>query len=297
MKYIPLVLLAAALPVAAQMSDPSQPAGSSSTPDSSQPADPNAPPSTNAADATPVGPPMTNTPGMANPADTETVVQAEPLDQATAENARSAPRASTSTTTSSSGSALAALSPDPFSDPLIAQIVVRYQKAWDGDKKETKALTADIERWMKDEPNNYLLMAYLGSVYALDSRDSWIGPGKLDYLKKGEKELDAAIAGDPSNPAIRLLRAMNYYELPAIFGKHRAAHDDFNYLVQELSGALPMSYALTNDTRQAIYYYAGLSFQQFSETAAARDAWQRGVAIAPQSGLGGKMQAELSKLK
>jgi hypothetical protein len=297
MKYIPLIFLAAALPVAAQMSDPTQPAGASSTPDSSQPADPNAPPATNAADATPVGPPMTNTPGMANPADTETFVQAEPLDQATAENARSAPRASTSTTTSSSATAPAALSPDPFSDPLIAQIVVRYQKAWDGDKKETKALTADIERWMKDEPNNYLLMAYLGSVYALDSRDSWIGPGKLDYLKKGEKALDDAIAGDPSNPAIRLLRAMNYYELPAIFGKHRAAHDDFNYLVQELSGALPMSYALTNDTRQAIYYYAGLSFVQFSEKGAARDAWQRGLAIAPQSGLGGKMQAELSKLK
>ncbi len=58
-----------------------------------------------------------------------------------------------------------------------------------------------------------------------------------------------------------------------------------------------MSYAVSNDTRQAIYYYAGLSFQQFSETVAARDAWQRGVAIAPQSGLGGKMQAELSKLK
>jgi hypothetical protein len=293
MKYIPLVLLAAALPVAAQMSDPSQPADSSTSADSSQPAD------TNAADSTPVpiGPPITNTPGMANPADTEPVVVAEPLDQATAEAAKTGPQPAAPSSTSSSAPAAAALSPDPFSDPLIAQIVVRYQKAWDGDKKEAKALTADIERWMKDEPNNYLLMAYLGSVYALDSRDSWIGPGKLDYLKKGEKELDAALAGDPSNPAIRLLRAMNYYELPAIFGKHRAAHDDFTYLVEQLSGALPMSYALTNDTRQAIYYYAGLSFEQFSENAAARDAWQHGLALAPQSALGVKTQAELSKLK
>jgi hypothetical protein len=296
MKYIPLFLLAAALPAAAQMSDPSQPAdtSSSSTPDASQPA------STHSADATPapVGPPLTNAPGMANPADSEPVVVAQPLDQATAAMAAKKAEASAPTLTPSGNSGgPPALSPDPFSDPLIAQIVGRYQKAWDGDKKETKALTADIERWMKDEPNNYLLMAYLGSVYALDSRDSWIGPGKLDYLKKAEKALDAAIAGDPSNPAVRLLRAMNYYELPAIFGKHAAAHEDFSYLLQQLSGALPMSYDLTNDTKQAIYYYAGLSDVQFSDKDGARDAWQRGLAIAPQSGLGGKMQAELNKLK
>jgi hypothetical protein len=293
MKYTLFVLLVAALPVAAQMSDPTQPA------DNSQPADTSTPPSSNAADSTPapIGPPITNTPGMANPADSEPVVVAQPLDQATAEAAKTATQLSAPSATSTSTPPSSALSPDPFSDPLIAQIVVRYQKAWDGDKKETKALTADIERWMKDEPNNYLLMAYLGSAYALDSRDSWIGPGKLDYLKKGEKALDAAIAGDPSNPAIRLLRAMNYYELPAIFGKHRAAHDDFNYLLQQLSGSLPMSYALTNDTKQAIYYYAGLSDVQFDDPAAARDAWQRGLAIAPQSKLGIKTQVELSKLK
>jgi hypothetical protein len=190
-----------------------------------------------------------------------------------------------------------ALSPDPFSDPLIAKIVVRYQKAWDGDKKETKALTGDLERWCKDEPDNYLLLAYLGSVYALDSRDAWIGPGKLDYLKKADKALDDAVNGDSSNPAIRLLRAMNYYELPAMFGKHRAAHDDFEYLLAQLKGTLPMPFTLSNDSRQAIYYYAGLSELQFSQPADAKDAWQTGWSIDPKSKLGMKMQGELAKLK
>ena len=190
-----------------------------------------------------------------------------------------------------------ALSPDPFSDPLIAKIVVRYQKAWDGDKKETKALTGDLERWSKDEPDNYLLLAYLGSVYALDSRDAWIGPGKLDYLKKADKALDDAVNGDSSNPAIRLLRAMNYYELPAMFGKHRAAHDDFEYLLAQLKGTLPMPFTLSNESKQAIYYYAGLSEMQFSQSADAKDAWQTGWSIDPKSKLGMKMQAELAKLK
>ena len=190
-----------------------------------------------------------------------------------------------------------ALSPDPFSDPLIVKIVARYEKAWQGDRKETKSLTADLERWCKDEPDNYLLMAYLGSVYALDSRDAWIGPGKLDYLHKGDKALDAAVSGDPSNPAVRLLRAINYYELPAVLGKHRAAHDDFEYLLAQLKGTLPMPFTLTNDSKQAIYYYAGLSELQFDQKEDAREAWETGLALDPKSKLGGKIQAELAKLK
>lgn len=189
------------------------------------------------------------------------------------------------------------LSPDPFSEGLIVQIVARYDKAWNGDKKETKSLTSDLERWTKDEPNNFLMLAYLGSTYALDSRDAMWPPSKLDLLKKAGKELDAAVSGDTSNPAIRLLRAMNYYELPSMFGKHQAAHDDFQYLLQQLKGVLPMPYALTTDTKQAIYYYAGLSDVQFSDQAGARDCWAKGLALAPNSKLGLKIKAELAKLK
>jgi hypothetical protein len=291
-----LILLLTALPLAAQMSDPNQPADN--------PAPSSDASATNAAPAAPA--PAGSSAVPFNPAENEPVIQAPPvsdtstndapMDEAHVIHAPPAPN----TPDVSSGipdGAPPALSPDPFTDPLIVQVVARYQKAWDGDKKEAKSLTADLERWMKDEPNNYLLMAYLGSAYALDSRDSWIGPGKLSYLKKGDVALDTAVKSDPTNPAIRLLRAMNYYELPAMFGKHRAAHDDFAFLIEQLHGALPMPYALTNDTKQAIYYYAGLSDIQFDDQAGAKDAWQTGLALAPQSPLGVKIQAELSKLK
>jgi hypothetical protein len=187
--------------------------------------------------------------------------------------------------------------PDPFSDPVIVQVVARHEKAVNGDKKETKALTADLERWTQDEPGNYLLLAYLGSAYTLDSRDAWPGPGKLSYLRKGGTTLDAAVKGDPQNPAVRFVRALDFYELPAIFGKHRAANDDFHRLIAQLEGTQPMPYTLNVDTAQAIYYYAGLSDEQFSQTAQAKDAWRRGIALAPQSKLGQKMQAELDRLK
>ena len=108
-----------------------------------------------------------------------------------------------------------------------------------GDTKETKALTADLEKWTKEQPTNYLLQAYLGSVYTLDSRDAWPGPGKLTYLKNGGKVLDAAVAAAPDNPAVRFVRAIDYYELPSIFGKRQTARDDFQILLKQIDGDAP----------------------------------------------------------
>jgi hypothetical protein len=259
MKFV-LPLLLASLPLAAQTTNP-------------PPAPDEAAPATNSA-------PMTSD-------SSEPAVINAPAPQATA-----APEAPAALTNPADVPL-----PDPFSDPVIKQVVARHEKAVNGDKKETKALTADLERWTQDEPQNYLLLAYLGSAYTLDSRDAWPGPGKLTYLRKGGAALDAAVQGDPQNPAVRFVRAINFYELPALFGKHRAAHDDFEYLLAQLKGTLPMPYTLNADTRQAIYYYAGLSEVQFSQQSLAKDAWQSGIALAPQSKLGQKMQAELNKLR
>jgi hypothetical protein len=186
---------------------------------------------------------------------------------------------------------------DPFSDPLIKTVEARHEKAVKGDAEETKKLTTDLEKWTKEQPNNHLLQAYLGSVYTLDSRDAWIGPGKLTFLKKGGATMDAAVAADPNNPAVRFVRAIDYFELPAIFGKRQTARDDFQLLVKQIDGTVPNAYILSVETRQAIFYYAGLSYQQLSEPTLAKDVWTRGLKLDPKSVLGGKMKAELDKMK
>jgi hypothetical protein len=185
---------------------------------------------------------------------------------------------------------------DPFSDPLIKSIQARHDKAVAGDKKETQALTADLEKWTKLHPDNHLLQAYLGSVYTLDSRDAWPGPGKLTYLQNGGKELDAAVLAAPNNPAVRFIRAIDYFELPAIFGKRQTARDDFVALLKEVDGEIKTPYVLNTETQQAIYYYAGLSFKQMDQPDDARKAWTSGAALNPTSALGVKMSTELGKL-
>jgi hypothetical protein len=186
---------------------------------------------------------------------------------------------------------------DPFSDPLIKQVQARQEKAVNGDTKETKALTTDLEKWVDEQPTNYLLQAYLGSVYTLDSRDAWPGPGKLTFLRKGGQWLDGAVASAPDNPAVRFVRAIDYFELPAIFGKRQTARDDFQILLKQVDGETKTPYVLNTETQQAIYLYAGQSFYQMSQYPQAKDAWQRGWALDPKSDLAAKISAELVKVK
>jgi tetratricopeptide (TPR) repeat protein len=186
---------------------------------------------------------------------------------------------------------------DPFSDPLIKQVQARHEKAVNGDSKETKALTADLEKWVEEQPNNFLLQAYLGSVYTLDSRDAWPGPGKLSYLKKGGQWLDAAVSSAPDNPAVRFVRAIDYYELPFFFGKGKTARDDFQILLKQVDGETPTPYVLNTETQQAIYLYAGKSFYQLSEYPQAKEAWQKGLKLAPTTNLGKKIAEELKNVK
>ena len=189
------------------------------------------------------------------------------------------------------------LQTDPFNDPLIKQVQARHEKAVYGDTKETKALTSDLEKWTQEQPTNYLLQAYLGSVYTLDSRDAWPGPGKLTYLRNGGKWMDGAVAAAPDNPAVRFVRAIDYYELPFFFGKGKTARDDFQILLKQIDGEIKTPYILNIETQQAIYYYAGLSFKQLSQLPQAKDAWQRGLALDINSALATKIKMELGKVK
>jgi hypothetical protein len=186
--------------------------------------------------------------------------------------------------------------PDPFADPLIRQVQARHEKGIEGDKQAVIDLENDLEKWTKEQPKNFLLMAYLGSTYTLRSRDSFPGPGKFNYLKSGLKTMDEAVEKDPHGVGPRFIRAVNNINLPAFCNRRDNARSDFQKLLAQIQTPDDGG-ALNIETRQAIYYYAGLSYKQLKEPAQARNTWQAGKNLAPTSPLANKMQAELSKLK
>lgn len=186
--------------------------------------------------------------------------------------------------------------PDPFQDPFYQSIHTRHQKAVDGDKKEVPLLIQELERITQQRPYDSLLLAYLGSSYTLLSRDTFPGPKKMEYLKKGGKTLDAAVNQEPLNSATRFIRAVNYYQLPALFNKKSTAREDFKILVQQIED--PQSHqSLNDDTRQAIYYYAGLSYMQMKQPEEARSTWNKGLKISELSPLAEMIKKEIARLK
>jgi tetratricopeptide (TPR) repeat protein len=183
---------------------------------------------------------------------------------------------------------------DPFDNQLVRQIQKRHDKGVDGDVEEVKALVTDLEKLTKEQPANYMLLAYLGSAYTLRSRDCWPGPSKFHFLKEGLKTMDDAVEKDPKNIGVRFIRAVNNLNLPAFLNRRDEGRKDFKVLLEQIK-AMPKN-EINLETSQAIYYFAGISYKQLDEEKKARDAWKRGEELDPNTPLGLKIKTEITKL-
>ncbi|WP_017259758.1 hypothetical protein [Pedobacter arcticus] len=63
-----------------------------------------------------------------------------------------------------------------------------------------------------------LILAYLGSVEAIQGKHAWNPVNKLSYLKKGFATIDKAVAKDPNQLEVRFLRFSLQYYVPAFLG-------------------------------------------------------------------------------
>ena len=182
---------------------------------------------------------------------------------------------------------------ETYSHPLLNQIYEMHSLAESGNEDATRRLVAWLEELTAEQPENGILLVYLGSAYTLASRDAFIGPGKLRYLMSGRDCMDRAVALRPEDPNVRFIRGINNYHLPTIFNRRSIARDDFRKLVDQLS-ANPK--CLDPLTSQAIYYYAGLCFAQLEEEKNARSSWQKGLDLKISGPLTAKITQELDQL-
>lgn len=183
---------------------------------------------------------------------------------------------------------------DPFQSPQIREIMAQHDKAVGGDKDATRALVTKLETLTQLEPQNHLLLAYLGSAYTLASRDAFPGPKKLEYLKTGLKTMDKAVEANPRDIAPRFIRAVNNFQLPAFVNRRDNARADFEVLLTQIHEPGVVVDPLT---RQAIHYFAGMAFKQLNRKDEARLAWQKGWDLDHHSELATKIAAELKKLR
>jgi hypothetical protein len=182
---------------------------------------------------------------------------------------------------------------ETYSHPLLNQIFEMHSLAESGNKDATRRLVAWLEELTSEQPDNGILLVYLGSAYTLASRDAFIGPGKLRFLMAGRDCMDRAVAMRPDDANVRFIRAINNYHLPTLFNRRSIARDDFRKLVDQLAKDPEVVDSLTS---LAIYYYAGLCFAQLEEESNARASWEKGMDLKIKGPLTAKISDELNRL-
>lgn len=128
-----------------------------------------------------------------------------------------------------------------------------------GGTGDIDASISKYEARLAANPKDYLAQAYLGSACALRARESFWGPTKLKYLKRGQSLLDSAVASAPKDPPVRMVRAIAYFRVPERFGVRPTSIKDFQILVPI---ALKPDGPLRLNDRQAILYYAHLAYKE-----------------------------------
>lgn len=161
-----------------------------------------------------------------------------------------------------------------------------HDRGVQGDAKAVVECIETLEAVLAKEPDNQLALVYLGSAYTLRSRDLWIGPKKLETLKRGGQLMDQAVAAQPDNPRVRLIRAVNSLKLPRLFNRRKLALEDFEKLLRQTE-------SLAAPEKQALYYFAGLALKGEGQSKRAADLWRQGLQLNPTSEVAAKIKAEL----
>lgn len=142
--------------------------------------------------------------------------------------------------------------PDNTEALKCAGIAAHQLALFEGKGYSEKALEY-LGKVSKKEPENIVLMAYLGSSYALSGRDGTVVMARVSSVNKGVSLLNKAVKKAPNDFIVRMIRASVFFELPPMFKKAEAAYEDFQFLESRFSG-MP---TLEPDLKAEVYYKLG----------------------------------------
>ena len=149
-----------------------------------------------------------------------------------------------------------------------------YIEGANGKKESVDKALKIYEKLVKNNKEDSLLNAILGSVYFLKSRDANFFK-KMGWVNKGKRFHDEAVKLNPDNIFVRMERGILSLNLPGFLGRFNFAVKDFLFLEKKIN---KIKYYHLEDykgyklfkredesdeefykrTKQKIYYYRGL---------------------------------------
>ena len=139
-------------------------------------------------------------------------------------------------------------------------------------------------------PDDYEVLAYLGSAETMIARDSWNPIKKISCANEGIRLIDEAVYKDPGNIIVMLVRINNSLFLPKLFKRSDLAKEDLLHLL-ELSKRRKEDFTL--EMMAEIYFYLGNICMSENNSIKAREYWEKAAKVAPDSTWGRKAKGKL----
>jgi len=161
-----------------------------------------------------------------------------------------------------------------------------------GDTAATKRSRKLLEDLAEADPENAVLQAYLGSNDLIRASRTWAVWKKGEITKAGVKRLEAAVDAAEDNVEVRFIRGMSLLGLPEWMEQRAKAEADLAWVAKRADDAAASGELEPFMAASALLHHGRL-LAAAGEAEAAHTAWERAVALAPDSEAGQEAQALL----
>lgn len=132
----------------------------------------------------------------------------------------------------------------PDNVEVLKAIGIAYHVLAQEDQKEFAPKSKEyLERAFSIDKKDYEVMCYLGSITCMMAKTTFNPVKKMSYSNDGLALMDKAVARQPDNISVLMVRGITQSRLPAFFKRKKTAVSDFEkleYLLQKKENVTPI---------------------------------------------------------
>jgi len=147
-----------------------------------------------------------------------------------------------------------------------------------GNHKAVEQGEEMLKKAVSLDPKNAYAIGYYGSILSLKARDASMPWTKVKYAKQGFEQLDKSIEMNPDDLDVRLIRAMNSYQVPKIMKRLSLSLEDFNFIIKHKTFE-----SWTPEHRAFVYLHFGKALEKDDQHEKARELFDMVIKEAPGS--------------
>ena len=192
---------------------------------------------------------------------------------------------------------LAALQGRLQSDPTNTLILFQlgdlcYHEGANKNKEAVILAEGYFKRLLAMDPDHAMARVMYGSVLTMKARDTHWPLTRLNYVKAGNREMDAAVSLAPKDAQVRFARAINNFHMPDFMDRGAIVQADLAWLWEQAQLA---DTKLDLGQKQTIALRYGQILQKKNKLDEAIKIWRAGLALAPKSQDADSLKGQLTK--